>query len=251
MPLLGAHALAQTTTISGKVYDPRTTASSLPLPNVLVYVTSDAVAPLPAGVQCLTTSDPTGVVGFTYTAADGTFTIGNIPVNATYTVVIQAGKWRRQFTQAVATDPLTGLALHMPADHTQGDIPLIAIATGSVDALECVLLDMGISPTEFTDDNGTVNIGGRIHLYKGSSSAGAQINASTPSQTTLMSRFHTHERLRHGDVPLPGNPSNQATATGATNLLELRQRRRAHLRHPLQLCLARPRRALRFAVPPE
>ena len=109
LPLVAPHAFAQTTTtISGTVYDPRTTASSLPLPNVLVYVTSAAVDPLPAGVQCLTTSDPTGVVGFTYTAADGTFTIGNIPVNATYTVVIQAGKWRRQFSETVATDPVDG-----------------------------------------------------------------------------------------------------------------------------------------------
>ena len=127
---------------------------------MLVYVTSNAVAPLPSGVQCLTTSDPSGVVGFTYSAADGTFTIGNIPVNASYTVVIQAGKWRRQFSETVATGPLTGLALHMPSDHTQGDIPLIAIATGSVDAVECVLLDMGIAPTEFTDDSDTINVGG-------------------------------------------------------------------------------------------
>jgi hypothetical protein len=130
LPLLGVQAHAQTTTISGTVYDPRpgafnpvTRTGALPLPNVLVYVTSGAVAPLPSGVQCLTTSDPTGVVGFTYTAADGTFTIGNVPVNASYTIVIQAGKWRRQFTQAVVTDPVVGLALHMPSDHTQGDIP--------------------------------------------------------------------------------------------------------------------------------
>src|ERR1035438_3659977 len=169
LPLLGAQALAQTTTISGTVYDPRTTASALPLPNVLVYVTTGAVAPLPSGVQCLTTSDPTGVVGFTYTAADGTFTIGNVPVNATYTIVIQAGTWRRQFPQTVVTDPIAGLALHMPSDHTQGDIPMIAVATGSVDAFECVFRKMGIADTEFTDDNGSVNPGGHIHLYKGRS----------------------------------------------------------------------------------
>lgn len=219
IPLVCLQGFAQTTTMSGKVFDPRSTASSLPLPNVLVYVTTGSVAPLPAGVQCLTTSDPTGVVGFTYTAADGTFTIGDIPINATYTVVIQAGKWRRQFTETVATDPLTNLALHMPADHTQGDIPLIAIATGSVDAPECVLLDMGISPTEFTDDNGSINSGGRIHLYKGSASGGALINGSTPLQSTLM----TTPALMNGyDMlmfPCQGTPSSQATATGATNLL--------------------------------
>ena len=219
LPLLTSQALAQTTTISGKVYDPRTTANSLPLPNVLVYVTTGAVAPLPSGVQCLTTSDPTGVAGFTYTAADGTFTISNIPVNATYTVVIQAGKWRRQFTETVATDPLSGLTLHMPSDHTQGDIPMIAIASGSVDAIECVLLDMGISPTEFTDDNASINAGGHIHLYKGAASPGAQINASTPSQSTLMS---TSTLMNGYDVvmfPCQGTAGGQASATGATNLL--------------------------------
>jgi hypothetical protein len=54
--LLAASVLAsaQNTTISGTVYDPRTTSSALPLPHVLVYATTAAVAPLPAGVQCLT-----------------------------------------------------------------------------------------------------------------------------------------------------------------------------------------------------
>jgi hypothetical protein len=219
LPLLGAHGFAQTTVISGTVYDPRTTASSLPLPNVLVYVTTGAVAPLPSGVQCLTTSSPTGVVGFTYSAADGTFTIGNVPVNATYTVVIQAGKWLRQFPETVAAVPLTGLALHMPSDHLQGDIPMIAIATGSVDAVECVLLDMGIAPTEFTDDNGTINLGGHIHLYTGTSSAGAQINASTPSQSALMTDSTTMNGYDMVMFPCQGNSSAQATLTGATNLL--------------------------------
>jgi hypothetical protein len=221
LPLLGAHALAQTTTISGTVYDPRTTSSSLPLPNALVYVTTGVVAPLPSGVQCLTTSDPTGVVSFTYTAADGTFTLGNVPVNATYTVVIQAGKWRRQFSETVATDPLVGLALHMPSDHTQGDIPMIAIATGSVDALECVLRDMGIADTEFTDDNGSVNPDGHIHLYKGVYSPGADINASTPSESVLMGTATDSTLLDSYDLvmfPCQGTPRTQ-TATALTNLL--------------------------------
>jgi hypothetical protein len=227
LPLAGPLASAQTVTISGTVYDPRTTTSSLPLPNVLVYVTSAAVAPLPAGVQCLTTSDPTGVVGFTYTAADGTFTIGNIPVNATYTVVIQAGKWRRQFPNTVvATDPITGLTLHMPSNHTQGDIPMIAVATGSVDALECVLLDMGIAPTEFTDDNNTINVGGHIHLYKGDgtvpAAGGASINASTPSESVLVGTTAGTSLMNTYDVvmfPCQGDSTGQATPAAATNLL--------------------------------
>jgi hypothetical protein len=220
LPLLGTPAAAQTTTISGTVYDARTTASSLPLPGVLVYVTTGTVAPLPSGVQCLTTSTPTGVVSYTYTAVDGTFTLGDVPVNASYTLVIQAGKWRRQFIETVAAVPLAGLALHMPADHTQGDIPKIAIATGSVDALECVFLDMGISQSEFTDDNDTTS-GGRIHLYKGDNSPGANINASTPSETVLMGTPTDSSLLDSYDVvmfPCQGNAYVQST-TKLTNLL--------------------------------
>ena len=227
-------AAAQTTTISGTVYDPRLAAGKpnpLPLPNVLVYASTSAVAPPPSGVQCLTSANqtPTGanvVPGaFTNTAVDGSFTLQDIPENATYTIVIQAGKWQRQFTETVGTSPLTGLQLSMPANHTQGNMPYIAIATGSVDGAECVLRDMGISDSEFTDDKQTVNAGGYVHLYRGSSSPGADINASTPSETVLMTTNQsgtTTPLLNEYDMvmfPCQSNASNQATATGAGNLL--------------------------------
>ena len=69
--------------------------------------------------------------------------------------------------------------LSMPQNHTQGDIPLIAIATGSVDQVECVLLKMGISQSEFTDPG----MGGRINLYAGSGSKGEVIDSATPDQS--------------------------------------------------------------------
>jgi len=222
LPLVAQRAFAQaTTTISGTVYDPRTTASALPLPNVLVYVTTGTVDPFPSGVQCLTAANSAvsnAVVSAT-TAVDGTFTLTDVPTNTSYTLVIQAGKWRRQFPETVGTSPLTGLALHMPSDHTQGDIPMIAIATGAVDALECVFLDMGIAQSEFTDDTGTVNPGGHIHLYAGSSSPGSVIGTSTPNQTTLM---NSPSLMNGYDVlmfPCQGNDSNQATTAGEGNLL--------------------------------
>ena len=207
-----------TTTISGTVYDPRTTASALPLSNVLVYVTTGTVASLPSGVQCLTYAAPSGVASYTYTAVDGTFTLSNVPTNTTYTLVIQAGKWRRQFSETVVNDPQTGLALHMPANHTQGDIPLIAISTGSVDGLECVLHDMGIANSEFTDDNGTTNVGGRIHLYKGNGSPGAYITASTPVDTMLTGNAATMNSYDVVMFPCQGGAYLQS-ATAQTNLL--------------------------------
>ena len=223
LPLLATQASAQTTTtISGKVYDPRGSANNgLPLPGVLVYATTGTPAALTPGVQCLTSTssapaDP-NVVSYTNSAVDGSFTLTNVPVNATYTVVIQAGKWRRQFTEPVAAAPLTAIELDMPSTHAQGDIPLIAIATGAVDALECVLRDMGMADTEFTDDNGTT--GGRIHLYKGSESPGADIDASTPPESALMTNAATMNGYDVLMFPCQGGPGSQATTVGAANLL--------------------------------
>ncbi len=191
------------TTISGTVHMPNGTDV---LPNVLVYATTGSVTTPISGATC-TGSTPsnqpascitaenanptlvtsgTGVYAATYTAVNGTFTLTGVPINTTYSVVIEAGKWQRVFPEAVETSPLTGLSLSMPATHAEGNIPLIAVVTGSADALECVFRDLGLADTEFTDDNGTVNLGGRIHLYKGDKSAGAEINASTPSVTTLV-----------------------------------------------------------------
>jgi len=221
-------AAAQTTTISGTVYDPRLAAgmpNPLPLPNVLVYASTTPVTPPTSGAQCVTyaNSIPTGanVVSYTYTAVDGTFTLQNIPQGATYTVVIQAGKWERQFSEPVGTTALTGLQLGMPANHTQGNMPYIAIATGSVDGAECVLRDMGIADSEFTDDNQTLNAGGFVHLYRGTASPGAEISASTPSETALMGGTSTTALNSYDMVMFPcqGTAAGQATATGATNLL--------------------------------
>src|SRR5882672_5392054 len=215
---LSLHVSAQTTTISGTVYDPRTTASSLPLPGVLVYVSTGKVEPLPSGVQCLTAATPTGVVSYAYTAVDGTFTLKKVPLNTSYTLVIQAGKWRRQFPQTIDTNPVTGLKLHMPSNHLQGDIPMIAIATGAADGVECVLHDMGISDSEFTDDNGAVNPGGHIHLYQGNGNPGAVISPSTPSDTTLIGDLPTLNSYDMVMFPCQGG-SYIETDTALSNIL--------------------------------
>jgi hypothetical protein len=219
LPLLASVASAQTS-ISGTVYMPNGTNV---LPNVLVYLTTGIPASLVSGAvcpgaNCLTSANavPDGVTNYTYTAVDGTFTLNNVPENADYTVVIQAGHWRRQFTETVGTSSLTGLSLSMPSTHAQGDIPLVAINTGSADAVECVFRDMGVSSNEVTDDTVTsgATLGGRIHLYKGIHKPGAVVTSSTPSESALMGGTSTTALNSYDMVMFPcqGESASESTS---------------------------------------
>jgi hypothetical protein len=183
-----------TTTISGVVYAPN---GIDPLPNVLIYVPNAPVDPFAPGVSCPVVGTPASgspLVGTT-TGVDGSFSIPNMPVGTNIPLVIVSGRWRRQLvipTVTACTDnplPSTPGAstafVRFPATQAEGDIPKIAIATGSVDAVECVLRKVGIYDSEFTDPTGN----GRINLFVGdgsSGSGGARISATTPAESTLM-----------------------------------------------------------------
>lgn len=170
-----------TTTISGVVYTPN---GKDPLPNVIVYIPNAAVDAFTAGVSCpVSGAPPSGapLVGTT-TAVDGSFQLQNVPVGTNIPLVIQSGRWRSQLTVATTTACVdTPFSAHMPRNKAEGDIPKIAIATGSVDQVECVLRKIGVDDAEFTNPSGA----GRINLYLGSGSPGAQIDASTPDESVL------------------------------------------------------------------
>jgi sugar lactone lactonase YvrE len=244
-----APASAQsTTTISGTVYAPNGVD---PLVNVLVYATTASVS-LPVagancpGVSCQTAANaiPSGVTLYAYSAVNGSFTLSNIPISTAYTLVIQAGKWQRQFLDVeVGTSALTALELAMPTVHgtintgsitsalpaaqtsgtrtTVNTIPLIAISTGSQDAMECVLRDVGIADAQFTDDTtATATTGGRIHLYQGDESAGAYITTATPSETTLMAGTSTTPLNDYDMAMFPCQGKTTAeSAVGIANLI--------------------------------
>jgi hypothetical protein len=181
-----------TTSITGTVYAPNGTD---PLPNVTVYIPNAAVAPFTPGVSCpVVGAAPSGspLVGTT-TDVNGNFTLINVPVGSNIPLVIISGRWRRQLvipgTTACSNTALPSTFAVMPQNQSQGDIPKIAIATGSVDQVECVLLKMGISQSEFTDPTGT----GRINLFGGGGApgSGAVIDSATPSQAALMGNAST------------------------------------------------------------
>ena len=108
--------------------------------------------------------------------------------------------------------------LVMPQTQAQGDIPLTAISTGSVDSLECVLLKMGIDQSEFT----TPANGGRVHMYEGN---GASLTGGTPAETTLMANggsYMNYDQILFpcwGVDPTPNGSSNVKTAAELGNLV--------------------------------
>ena len=196
-----------TTSISGVVYAPNGTD---PLPNVTVYIPNATVAPFSPGVSCpVVGAPPSGspLVG-TESNVDGSFNIIDAPVGVNIPLVIVSGRWRRQMvipaTTACQNTALPASLVVMPQNQSQGDIPKIAIATGSVDQAECVLLKMGISKSEFTDPSGS----GRINLYGGGAAgSGSVIDVGTPTQAALMggngSTLNQYDALM---LPCEGSP---------------------------------------------
>ena len=174
-----------TTSITGTVYAPNGTD---PLPNVTVYIPTTTVAPFTPGVQCVPVGTaPSGspLVG-TVTDVNGNFELDNVPAGANVPLVIVSGRWRRQLvvptTTSCANTALPANFAVMPQNQSQGDIPKIAVATGNVDQVECILRKVGIADSEFTDPSG----GGRVNLFTGGGGPGATIDAATPSQPTLL-----------------------------------------------------------------
>ncbi len=97
----------ETTTISGTVYDP---AGINPLPNILVYIPGTAVQPFTDGVN---TANPVldsyanlvsgSPLVQTTTGINGSFTLSDVPAGSNVPLVIQSGRWRRQFVIAQVT----------------------------------------------------------------------------------------------------------------------------------------------------
>jgi hypothetical protein len=138
-----------------------------PVPNAIVYIPSAPLKPFGAGAQCTQCgADVSGnPLVATTSAFDGTFSLSNVPVGTHIPVVVQLGRWRREFFFDV-TNRCTKTAvgdLHLPRTESEGDIPLTAISTGAVDSIECILLKMGVDESEFSGT--ATGSSGRIHLY--------------------------------------------------------------------------------------
>lgn len=187
-----------TTSISGITYAPNGVD---PIPNILVYVPNGTVQPFVDGPaddteMSLVTGDP---LVMTTSAANGTFTLNNVPAGTAFPLVLQAGRWRRQLTVPSVTacvntpvanfNPPSDVFSRFAKTQVEGDIPKMALATGGVDALECSLRKIGIADTEFTDY--TVNVGGlsnpgRVNLFEGAGNSGAKVGSIVHTENQLV-----------------------------------------------------------------
>lgn len=152
-----------TTAVSGTVYIP---SGALPLYNAMVYVPDAELAPLTPGASCICEVTGAPLVS-ALTDAAGRFVLENVPVGENIPLVIQVGDWRREFNigtvNACAENPVPDQTLRLPTRQAEGDLPNIAISTGQLDALECLIRKLGIDPSEFTAPGG----GGRVQMYAG------------------------------------------------------------------------------------
>jgi hypothetical protein len=189
----------------------------LPLYNAIVYVPNATPMPFTDGVTCdrCNGSVSGSPVVITTTDSSGSFTLTNVPVGNNIPLVIQLGKWRRQVTIPTVTGctstPLSAGSTSLPSKRADGDLPKMAIVTGSADPFECLLLKIGIDAGEITEP--TTN-SSRIHLYKGANSPGGIISGATPDGTQLYGS--TGATLMAYDVvmlPCEGGEYNQSAGT--------------------------------------
>jgi hypothetical protein len=157
----------QVTRLGGTVFAP---SGTLPLYNVMAYVPNGQLAPLTEGASCnrcdtAASGDP---VASAISGTDGAFLMEDVPVGQNIPLVLQVGKWRRQVTVPevlpCVDNTLTDVNLtRLPGSQAEGDMPKIALTTGELDALECLLRKLGIADSEFTPRAE----GGRVTLFAG------------------------------------------------------------------------------------
>jgi hypothetical protein len=194
------------TTISGTVYDP---AGKNPLYNAFVYIPVDPTVALPtfsSGASCDTCAG-TGTISaisMAQTGPDGKFTLStNVPSGTGIPLVIQMGKWRRKITLPAITSCTNNVVAaansRLPKNRTDGDgnfadIPKMAIASGSADPFECLLLKAGVDANEVQFPSNTA---ARIHYYV--SNGIDRVPGGAPGLDTLTGNLTT---LKNYDVVL-------------------------------------------------
>jgi hypothetical protein len=212
----------QHTTIKGVVYDP---AGNNPLPGVAVYVPQTLpLAKLPKGASCGDCNSLYGgaALASDITKADGSFNMIDAPDGQSVPIVVQAGKWRAQYTTSATRcqDNMVKDKLMLPKSVNSppnSSLPDIAISTGGLDSLECLLTRIGVDSSEYTSGGGN---GGHIHIFQGgvggTGVAGPTSPGGSPSSSTQL--WNSTQSLTNYDVVLLSCEGGETQAPNPTAL---------------------------------
>lgn len=216
-------AAATPTRLVGRVVTPgrddANVENQVGVPNAIVYILRTNAA---TDVPPITTGIPEGgtacdrcedqdlgpVLVGAVTDATGAFTLeGNIPVGVEIVLVVKAGRFRRAINYTIPAEAAcqeTGLPTTLPenparlprtmTDGLAVNIPRIAVSTGEIDAMECVLAKMGLATTEFADPGAAGENPARVHLY-----VGGPLEDSPPGRGARISDATPHNSLLYGD----------------------------------------------------
>jgi hypothetical protein len=205
----GAH-----TTLTGKVYAPNGT---LALYNATVFIPNGPLEPFTPGVTCdrcdgKLSGDP---LVQAQSSSSGEFTLVDVPSGTNIPLVVQLGRWRRMVllpkVEECVTTSLTMADARLPRNKNEGDIPQIAMVTGSADPFECLLRKLGIDDGEVTIPSGM----GRVHFYREN---GRQIAGTpAPQASTLWENPAALAQYNMVILACEGNPN--AHPTGFQNLI--------------------------------
>jgi hypothetical protein len=211
-----------TTTLHGTAYDP---GVNVPLPNISVYQPTGALIALPDGVPncdtCASVLSPYS--SLTDSSVTGAFALSVTPTAGSANVVFQTGRWRREITVTGITScvdnyigtstvasttatsgscPCVGncsaaqsaaCQTRLPQKHTEGNIPLTAISTGSLEPFECDFAKfMG-----GTSEMGPPSAGLRIQMFQ---DTGTTTSPASPDSKTNL--WNSQANLNKYDVIL-------------------------------------------------
>ena len=133
------------------MYDP---AGKNPIPHAFVFVPADPAGKIPAitpgAHTCDTCNVPIGsYVAATMSDATGSFSLHGVPTGTQVPLVVQIGKWRREVfvsTTSCQNTVLPASDTRLPSSQAQGDMPAMALLTGGLDDLGCLLFRWGLRP---------------------------------------------------------------------------------------------------------
>jgi hypothetical protein len=210
------------TSVSGLVYDP---SFQDPLYNITVFAPKSATLPtLPKGVtpeSCMCDALYPSFYGSAVTDATGHFKVDNVPPGTNVPLVVQTGKWRKEFMIPSVTkcidNPQPDKTLRMPKNEIMGDgnMPDFAISTGQSDSLECLLLRIGVDADEWVPGPSTA---GHIHIFQGN---GATTMPAAPA--SYMGLWDSTADLMNYDVTLlscEGEETENVTDANRQSLLD-------------------------------